>query len=51
MSQDLKKVYICNKEFRNLGLEVGDYFPAERFTKQAIENAIKEGKIKVEYED
>lgn len=39
------KTYICNKDFQNLGLEVGDYFPTERFTKEAVEKAIKENKI------
>ncbi len=39
------KIYICNKDFPNLGLEVGDYFPTERFTAEAIKDAIKKGKI------
>ena len=43
-------MYICNKDFPNLGLEVGDYFPAERFTKEAIEKALREGKIVEENE-
>lgn len=41
----MKKIYICNKNFPNLGLEVGDYFPAEHFTKEAIESAVREDKI------
>jgi len=40
-----KKIYICNKDFPNLGLEKGDYFPTYNFTKEAIEKAIKENKI------
>lgn len=44
------KLYICNKDFPNLGLEIGDYFPTERFSKEAIEKAIKEGKIIIEEE-
>jgi len=39
------KLYICNKDFPNLGLEVGDYFPVENFSKKAIESAVREGKI------
>lgn len=45
-----QKVYICNKEFPMLGLEVGDYFPAQRFTLTAIENALKKGDIIEEQE-
>jgi hypothetical protein len=40
-----EKTYICNKEFPNLGLEIGDYFPAERFTEEAIKNALLKGSI------
>jgi len=40
-----EKIYICNTDFPNLELETGDYFPTYRFTKEAIENAIKKGAI------
>ena len=40
--------YICNKDFPHLGLEVGDYFPAERYSKDAIKNALEKGSIVVE---
>ncbi len=40
-----EEIYICNKEFPKLGLEVGDYFPAYKFTKKAIEEALAKGKI------
>lgn len=43
-----EKIYICNKDFPRLGLEIGDYFPAEKFTKEAIEDAIKKGSISEE---
>ncbi len=39
------KIYICNKDFPNLGLEAGDYFPAEKFTEEAIKNALIKGHI------
>lgn len=41
----MKKIYICNKDFPNLGLEVGDYFPVEHFSKEAIESAERKGEI------
>jgi len=40
-----EKIYICNIDFPNLELEKGNYFPTYRFTKEAIENAIKKGAI------
>ena len=46
--EEIAPVYICNKEFPNLGLEVGDYFPANIFTEEAIEDALKKGKIIIE---
>jgi hypothetical protein len=45
------KRYICNKDFPHLGLEIGDYFPVERFTEKAIEEAITQGKIIEDTED
>lgn len=41
----MTKTYICNKEFPHLGLEEGDIFPAERYTQEAIKNALAKGSI------
>lgn len=43
-----EKVYVCNKDFPRLGLEVGDYFSAERYTEEAIIKALEKGSIVVE---
>lgn len=40
-----KKIYICNKDFPKLGREVGDYFPTDMFTEEAIQNALLKGHI------
>lgn len=45
-----KTIYICNKDFPNLGLEVGDYFPTERFTEEAIKDAVAKKHIIEEVE-
>jgi len=42
------KTYICLKDFPSLGLEIGDYFPAERFSTSAVNNAITKGHIEEE---
>lgn len=42
---NMTETYICNKDFPKLGLEVGDIFPAYKFTKQAIEEALKKNSI------
>lgn len=46
-----QKAYICKKDFPNLGLEAGDYFPSYKFTQEAIDKALKEGKIEEELPD
>jgi len=40
--------YILKKEFRSLGLEAGDYFPVERFTKDSVQKLLSRGVIEKE---
>ena len=39
------KVYICNKDFPNLGREAGDFFPTYLFTEEAIADALEKESI------
>ena len=48
MENKTEVIYICNKEFPKLGLEIGDYFPAYKYTKEAIESALRKGDIIIE---
>lgn len=40
---------VCKKDYPNLGLEVGDYFPTHKYTDEAIDKAIYEGHLEVEH--
>jgi len=40
--------FICNREFKSLGLEVGDYFPAKNCTADFVAKLLREGAIVLE---
>jgi hypothetical protein len=40
--------YICKKEYPKKGLEIGDYFPTENYTEEAIKVAVERGDLEIE---
>jgi len=47
-NENKELTYICNRPFKSLGIEAGDYFPAHRFTKVSVEKFVKDGTISYE---